>query len=346
MIKKFLTFILLTLGLWITPTNAQTDTAYLSETVEDYALNWQSCFIPEPAEAITEGKFISSNYKAKLSPGERFKIKLYILNTGNTTWFGDNSLCENKPFFRLGASHEKDRSSVLWENLIQFQNTFPEQSIDHNWLSRNRIKMQQAYVPPGQVATFIFEAVAPMESDIYREYFTPLFEGSYWYDAIEIPLTLYVGETTDEMREKLFFMTSSTPSQALDLNQRNVIIDLSEQKLYARIGEKNIFVFPVSSGKPATPTPVVSTKVLFKQKVRVAGKAPHYIMPLYQAFWGGGSFGIHALPSLANDGGIFWREALNHIGEKRSHGCVRLLPWDAETFWEFTETGTPIEVVW
>jgi len=66
-------------------------------------------------------------------------------------------------------------------------------------------------------------------------------------------------------------------------------------------------------------------------------------MPKWMMFRKGG-YGIHALPSLANDRGVFWREALSHIGSPRSHGCIRLLPKDAEFAYNFADVGTTVTV--
>lgn len=55
-------------------------------------------------------------------------------------------------------------------------------------------------------------------------------------------------------------------------------------------------------------------------------------------------YGLHALPSLGNDGGIFWTEALTHIGIPVSHGCVRILPEDAIWLYDFTEIGDTVTV--
>ena len=64
-------------------------------------------------------------------------------------------------------------------------------------------------------------------------------------------------------------------------------------------------------------------------------------MLYFQLFtWRG--HGLHALPYLMNDGGVFWKEALSDIGKPVSHGCVRQLPEDAITLYNFTSVGTPI----
>jgi lipoprotein-anchoring transpeptidase ErfK/SrfK len=127
--------------------------------------------------------------------------------------------------------------------------------------------------------------------------------------------------------------------------EKKIIVSLSSQKMQLKLGQITVKTFPVSTGTNTHPTPVGTTKISLKQNVRVAGSSPHYIMPLFMQFRKGG-YGIHALPSLGNDHGVYWREALNHIGTRRSHGCIRLLPADAEFAYSFADVGTEVQVVW
>ena len=105
----------------------------------------------------------------------------------------------------------------------------------------------------------------------------------------------------------------------------------------------SIAEFRVSSGAAKTPTPVGETSITLKQETRIGGKSPHYIMPKFMWFRTGG-YGFHALPSLKTDGGFFWTEARNHIGIPVSHGCIRLLPEDADFLYDFADIGTRVKV--
>ena len=78
--------------------------------------------------------------------------------------------------------------------------------------------------------------------------------------------------------------------------------------------------------------------------MRIGAKPPHYVMPKFMMFRQGG-YGIHALPSLSRKGGdVFWTEARSHIGRPVSHGCIRVLPEDANFVYDFAEVGTPVDV--
>ncbi|PIZ46463.1 hypothetical protein COY32_03225, partial [candidate division WWE3 bacterium CG_4_10_14_0_2_um_filter_41_14] len=125
---------------------------------------------------------------------------------------------------------------------------------------------------------------------------------------------------------------------------KKVVVDRSEQNLYVYLDDFLIRKFRISSGAADTPTPVGETEIKLKQKIRVGGKAPHYIMPNFMWFRSGG-YGFHSLPSLGKpNSGVFWTEATSHIGIPVSHGCVRMLPDDSDWLFEFAEVGTKVIV--
>ena len=127
-------------------------------------------------------------------------------------------------------------------------------------------------------------------------------------------------------------------------NKNAILIDLSEQK--AAIIEDGALMmhYPVSSGAWETPTPRGKFQVHSKQKMRISSQDVPYRMPYYMAFTESKSHGLHALPYLGNKAtnSDYWYEALDHIGRPVSHGCVRLLPEDAEALYEWAEVGTPV----
>jgi lipoprotein-anchoring transpeptidase ErfK/SrfK len=152
------------------------------------------------------------------------------------------------------------------------------------------------------------------------------------------------GENMTDLRKKMLYASTSGPVTALNLNgEKKLLVDLSDQKLFIMLDGQVIREFRVSTGGYKTPTPKGDYTIKLKQEVRVSGKAPHYIMPKFMWFREGG-YGFHALPSLGSDGGVFWTEAKDHIGRPVSHGCIRLLPEDADFLYEFTDLGTKVTV--
>jgi len=305
-----------------------------AEELTDQPVN---CEFEVPEEPENKAEFVAVRRKAFVAVGEAFEVKVFIKNTGNTPWFSADSGCKAAPMVSLGTDKERDRSSPFYSTEIK--------SIS-NWLAPNRIKMESKRVDPQGIATFIFVSKAPAEIGLYREFFTPLVEGVTWMDSGIFSIDTKVGEPDIDpgKRVLLSFIQESTNLAKVDLTgDKKIEVDLSEQRMWLKVGDYTIREFRVSTGKSRTPTPVGTTKILEKKEVRVASKSPHYIMPKWMMYRSGG-YGIHALPSLGNDRGVFWREALTHIGIPVSHGCIRLLPKDAEFAYDFGEVGTTVVV--
>jgi hypothetical protein len=295
-----------------------------------------TCDYTNPEKPVYSAKYLAIRKKGAIAKNELFETKVYIQNIGNVPWFSADSGCKSS-MVSLGTERNRDRSSVFFTGGLIW---------DTAWASANRIKMETKRVDPNGVGVFTFWSTAPDKDGLYREYFEPVAEGITWMDSGLFSTDYKVGDPgiDPQKRDLLSYIDKSMNLAEVDLQgAKNIEIDLSEQRLWLKIGDLVIREFRCSTGKPRTPTPVGTTYILEKREVRVAGKAPHYIMPKWMMFRKGG-FGIHALPSLANDHGVFWREALNHIGSARSHGCVRLLPKDAEFAYNFADVGTKVVV--
>ncbi|GEM_PF-1573275 len=303
------------------------------------------CTFKMPEKPVYEAKFLSIKKKGFIAPGEAFKIQVFLENSGNTPWFSADSGClatnTTLPIVNLGTALKRDRVSPF-----AAVSTTRNDS-NSGWVALNRIKMESKRVEPHGIARFSFMAIAPGEEGLYREFYAPVVEGKTWMEgeglfSMDVP----VGQTgMDPVKDQYVpYIQASTNLSKLDLSgEKKILVDLSDQKMLLKIGETIIRTFPVSSGSQKHPTPPGNYSISLKQETRIAGGYPHYIMPLFMMFKKSG-YGIHALPSLGNDHGVFWREALDHIGEPRSHGCIRLLPQDAEFAFNFTNVGTNLEV--
>ncbi len=268
-----------------------------------------------------------------IQKGDAFMVDMSFKNTGSTRLFSLNSGCGNVPMLSVGTQKSQDRTSLFSSTELALS----------GWVSGTRIQMSDAFADPGETFHVTFQSIAPDKDELYREYFQPVVEGQAWIGEI-FSVDIPVGEVTDQMKADIQFVTNESMGVA-DLAglERNVIIDLSEQKMHARFGDTTVWSMQISSGAWDTPTPVGTYEVLTKQELRIGQAWPHYRMPYFQ-LWDYRGYGIHALPYLANDGGTFWSEALTHIGVPVSHGCIRTLPEDAVKIFEFTTIGTPIVV--
>ncbi|MFC1656243.1 L,D-transpeptidase [Patescibacteria group bacterium] len=289
---------------------------------------------PEGTVPSYSYEFLGTRKMQVTQPGELSKVIIYVKNTGTAPMFSDNSGCALRPIARLGTTRFHDRESTLHTNLSDG---------DSGWQSPSRIKLDQARLNPGEEGSFTFWIKTPPENGIYYEYFDVVIEGKKWLNN-DFAVPFDVGEFAHENRDYLsFVLESRRVTQDELMGDKSIEVDISQQKMYLKIGEIIVRTFPVSTGKYSTPTPYGYTNVFQKQEVRVSAAWPHYIMPKWMQFRSGG-YGIHALPSIRYGNGSYWREALNHIGTRRSHGCIRLLPADAEFAYDFTTIGTAVWV--
>lgn len=293
------------------------------------------CGFEAPEEAKYEASVVEVRRVLKVEPGAEFRVKVFLKNKGNMPWFKKGSSCLG-PKMSLGTDKERDHES-----------SFYQEGAD-GWDGANRVYMDQMRVDPGEIASFTFFGKAGDEPDVVKEYFTPVLEGISWLDKANFGFEVMIGETGESMKkvhQKVRFSLTSGSVMHLNLDgEKALLVDrTAAQKLYLLIDNKVVAEFPVSTGASKTPTPVGTTEIKLKQEVRVGSKSPYYIMPKFMWFRAGG-YGFHALPSLGSDGGIFWTEALDHIGRPVSHGCVRLLPDDADFVYDFAEVGTTVMV--
>lgn len=300
--------------------------------VPDEILTSIACSYKMPRYPEYDAEVLVKSSRVSVQPSEDFTVTIQAKNIGNVPWFSDASGCSDNPV-RLGTTHARDRESIFYN------------PGDSRFLNAHRISMQELRVNPGETATFVFASKAPNTNDIFREYFAPIAEGTAWMDnRATAHIDIFVGEITQEQESKAVYLGMSGQTDALNISGPQVLdVSLGEQKLRVKFGDTVVREYTVSTGLWKTPTPRGTFTVSSKQELRIEGKAPHYRMPYWLGFTAAGH-GFHALPYLANDEGAFWQEAYNHIGIPVSHGCVRLLPQDAEDLFSITEIGTTIVI--
>jgi hypothetical protein len=102
-------------------------------------------------------------------------------------------------------------------------------------------------------------------------------------------------------------------------------IDLSDQRMYVYLDERLVYTFPVSSGRGSYRTPTGRWNAYWlspKHRSRKYNNAP---MP-WAVFFNGG-YAVHGTTDLRN------------LGRPASHGCIRLHPDNAKTFFRMVQTS-------
>ncbi len=113
---------------------------------------------------------------------------------------------------------------------------------------------------------------------------------------------------------------------------REILVSLSESRIYAYENGVLLRSVLVSTGRAATPT-VQGDFTIQRKYVAQTMTGPGYYLPnvpYVMYFYRG--YAIH---------GTFWH---NNFGQPMSHGCVNLPTPEAEWFFNFADIGTPVRV--
>lgn len=291
------------------------------------------CLEEDPEEPTYGAELIDISIPESIGPGEEFTVEVTLMNTGDANWYSEGSECSNHPYFNLGTDSDRDRESLFGGE---------KYAVD-GWLAPNRVEMVEEVVYPEETGTFTFTSSTPWGSIWYKEYFKPVVEGVGWLEDVEIELDILVDNAVNEVDASIMNILEYTAASDDFEGDKRIEINLTEQEMYIMVGDTQVRMFQVSTGAYDTPTPTGTYYVLNRQELRVGGEWPHYHMPNWQGFTKYGH-GLHSLPYLANDGGAFWYEALDHIGTPVSHGCIRMLPDDSALLYGFGFVGMEITI--
>lgn len=134
----------------------------------------------------------------------------------------------------------------------------------------------------------------------------------------------------------LGILTSATPPMAAPVPTvtvgKQIIVDLSDQRIYAYENGALMRTTLASTGLPATPTVRGNFTVQRKYESQLM-TGPGYYLPNVQwisYFYAG--YAIH---------GTYWH---NNFGQPMSHGCVNLPNDEAKWYYDFAPVGTPVLV--
>ncbi|MBT7782542.1 MAG: L,D-transpeptidase, partial [Anaerolineae bacterium] len=124
--------------------------------------------------------------------------------------------------------------------------------------------------------------------------------------------------------------------------EKYVLVDISEQRLYAYQGNTLVYSFIASTGMNGG-TATGNFSVL--NKIPSAyGSTWDIWMPSWLGIYWAGSLqnGIHALPIMSN-GATLWA---GYLGTPISYGCVVLGSYEASLLYNWVNIGTPVNIQW
>lgn len=125
-----------------------------------------------------------------------------------------------------------------------------------------------------------------------------------------------------------------------DISDKTILVDRSDQMLYAYDGETLFMEVSISTGHDLTPTPRGSFKVFHKTPGRyMQGPLPgisdqYYDLP-------GVPWNLYFTKQGAVIHGAYWHDK---FGEQWSHGCVNVPPQIAKQLYEWADLGTVVTV--
>lgn len=138
-------------------------------------------------------------------------------------------------------------------------------------------------------------------------------------------------------------VVAEVPPAPGDGGSKRIVVDISDQRLYASQDGALLYNFIASTGEPGRETRPGNYSVLTKIPNAYGGTWNIWMPNWLGIYWAGSlQNGIHALPILPG-GGRLWQ---GWLGTPVSYGCVILGVLDAQTLYDWAELGTPVTVQW
>jgi lipoprotein-anchoring transpeptidase ErfK/SrfK len=121
-----------------------------------------------------------------------------------------------------------------------------------------------------------------------------------------------------------------------------ILVDLSQQHMYAYDGDTLVYSFVVSTGMHNATK--VGTFAVQDKIPNAYGSTWDIWMPNWLGIYyaGGLENGIHALPILPS-GATLWA---GFLGTPISYGCVVLDTYDSQLLYDWADVGTPVKIQW
>ncbi|MFA4930264.1 MAG: SpoIID/LytB domain-containing protein [Patescibacteria group bacterium] len=124
----------------------------------DSVVQSSGCVVPEPW--MYDSTWNGQSKYLTLAPGESREVWVEFVNDGVATWYQNGDFAVH-----LGTANPIDRNSNF---------------VDTDWLSTNRLVLEQTSVKPGETGRFSFTVKAPTKTGVYYEYFRPVVENVSW----------------------------------------------------------------------------------------------------------------------------------------------------------------------
>ncbi|MBY0310123.1 L,D-transpeptidase [Patescibacteria group bacterium] len=127
----------------------------------------------------------------------------------------------------------------------------------------------------------------------------------------------------------------------ISTSTKRIIVDRSEQKLYAYDGDTVFMDTSISTGLELTPTPRGTFTIFKKTPSRyMQGPLPYLAVSKYYDL-PGVPWNLYFTEQGAVIHGAYWHDS---FGKRYSSGCVNMRPYEARTLYTWAELGTTVTV--
>jgi len=203
---------------------------------------------------------------------------------------------------------------------------------------------------------FLFAATTPTQENLWAQVNVakPVSTATPIVPTVEPPTATSIPSETPVVFSMEIVNSASSPiqpapDQAQVLPQvvttngsKHILVDISEQHLYAYYNNTLVFSFVASTGiNNATR---VGTFAVQTKLDNAYGVTWNIWMPNWLGIYYSGSLenGIHALPILSN-GATLWE---GFLGRPVSYGCVVLGTGESKLLYDWADMGTTVEIQW
>jgi lipoprotein-anchoring transpeptidase ErfK/SrfK len=172
-------------------------------------------------------------------------------------------------------------------------------------------------------------------------------KGKQWYTIVFTHELLYPERVQGNWYVSKEFVRPITTKGDAELQKgqiasttKRIVVDVSEQKLYAYEGSRLYMEESISTGLEFTPTPR-GTFTIFKMTPSrfMQGPIPGVSSQVYDL--PGVPWNLYFTQEGAVIHGAYWH---NHFGTPWSHGCVNLSPENAKKLYDWAEIGMKVKV--
>ncbi len=141
-----------------------------------------------------------------------------------------------------------------------------------------------------------------------------------------------------KVNDEILALQSSQPIGDSSFS-KSISINTSDQTLSVLAYGYLFASFPISTGTWDYPTPLGNHTIINKIP-RAYSRRWGLFMPWWMAIVPSGTYGIHELPEWPNG----TKEGEDHLGSRRSHGCIRVGIGVAKALYDWTPIGTLVTV--